>query len=79
MARVLRILLAAAIGLFALIAGLFGAVLLLVAGLLGLVRKPKIHVATAGTPPRPPSTRPGASDDVIDVETTKVETKRELP
>jgi hypothetical protein len=78
MARVLRILLAAAIGLFALIAGLFAAVLLLVAGLLGLVRKPKIHVATAGTPP-PPSTRTGASDDVIDVETTKVETKRELP
>jgi hypothetical protein len=83
MGRLLKVIVLAVLGLFAVIAGLFGALLLGVAALFGLVKKPTIHVRTAGGgagAPRGPSQArgPAAAGDVIDVETTKVESPREL-
>lgn len=94
MGRIFRILVVAVIGFFALIAGLIGALVLLIAGLFGLVKRPKIHVQTHGGGfPRPSASShagtsgvggasrtrgPGQGGDVIDVEATRVETKRTL-
>lgn len=84
MAGILRIIVAAAIGLFALIAGLFGALLLILAGLVSLFRPrtkpaaPASEAPRAGEATRQRPTREGPGD-VIDIETTKVETKRDGP
>ncbi len=80
MAGLFRIILVAIVGFFALVAGLLGALLLGLAALFGLVRRPKIHVQTSAGGPRPagPSRARPEAGDVIDVEATKVETKREL-
>ncbi len=83
MGRLLKIIVVAVLGLFAVIAGLFGALLLGLAALFGLVKKPVIQVRTSGggagfprgTPPRREN---GPAGDVIDVEATNVETPREL-
>ncbi len=83
MGRLLKIIVLAVLGLFAVIAGLFGALLLGIAALFGLVKKPTIHVRTAGGSAAPrgsgPTRGPAAAGDVIDVEATKVESRRELP
>ena len=84
MGRLLKIIVVAVLGLFAVIAGLFGALLLGLAALFGLVKKPVIQVRTAGGgagfPRGTPSPRrdAGPAGDVIDVEATNVETPREL-
>jgi hypothetical protein len=96
MGRIIRILVVAVIGFFALIAGLIGACVLLIAGLFGLVKRPKIQVRSFGGGfPGPGATGPSAGTtsgvggasrtrgpagggDVIDVEATRVETKRTL-
>ncbi len=84
MGRLLKVIVLAVLGLIAVIAGLFGALLLGIAALFGLVKKPTIHVRTAGGgpgAPRPsgPTRGPATAGDVIDVEATKVESRRELP
>jgi hypothetical protein len=95
MGRLLRILFLALIGFFALLAGLVGALVLLIAGALGLVKRPKIHVQTHGGGfPRPGAseaatertsgaggasrTRGASGGEVIDIEATRVETKRTI-
>ncbi|MBA4136136.1 MAG: hypothetical protein C0518_02325 [Opitutus sp.] len=84
MAGILRIIVAAAIGLFALLAGLFAALLLTLAALVSLFRPRAKHSSTAPEMPRAgeatrqrPTREPAG--DVIDIEATQVETKRDLP